>query len=374
MRDVIIIGGGPAGAVCATRLRAAGLDVVIVDKRTFPRDKVCAGWVTPAVVRTVGMEVDDYAATRVLQPITGFRVSRMGGPEKTLRYNETVSYGIRRCEFDDYLLQRSGATLRLGEPVRSLDYDGGVWRVNDDAELTAPLLIGAGGHFCPVARHLNTHGDNTPRRERVVAAQEIEFPLDALQEAACEVQPHEPQLFFCRDLAGYGWCFRKGRYLNVGLGREDNERLSAHVQAFVADLQERGRIPRDMPMRFHGHSYILYGHTRRRLTDDGVLLIGDAAGLAYPQSGEGIRTAIESAILAARVITQQAGGRYTRDRLQPYEAALRERFGEGDDPDGSPLPDWLKATAAGWLLRSNWFVRHVVVDRWFLHREVPALV
>ncbi len=367
--DAIVIGGGPAGSTCAARFVRAGLNVLLLDRRTFPRDKTCAGWITPAVVETLGLDLAEYAAANVLQPITAFRVSMMGGPEQRLRYDEPVSYGIRRCEFDAYLLERCGATLKLGEPVQSLRRADGLWHVND--AYAAPLLIGAGGHACPVARHIN--GGEGSRRERVVAAQEIEFRLTESQRAACAIASEEPQLFFCRDLAGYGWCFRKGDYLNVGLGREDPHRLAAHVQAFMEELKERGRIPPDTPTRMHGHSYILYGHQRRKRIDDGVLLIGDAAGMAYPQSGEGIRTAIESAILAARTAID-AAGRYDRNHLQPYAIALTQRFGPERNGDDIPLPAWLRTALAACLMRTSWFVRRIVVERWFLHREVPALV
>src|SRR5262249_40166147 len=142
---------------------------------------------------------------RIFQPIFGFRTSRMGSGEVVTRYEEPVSYGIRRCEFDTYLLYRSGARLRLGEPVTSLTRSGRCWIVNETHE--APLLIGAGGHYCPVARWLGRQ----PRLvEHPVTAQEIEFQLDSDQQSACRVEPEMPELFFCRDLLGYGWCFRKG--------------------------------------------------------------------------------------------------------------------------------------------------------------------
>src|SRR5262245_19272324 len=104
--DVAIVGGGPAGSTCAWKLRQAGLDVVVLDKATFPRDKVCAGWITPAVVDELELDVDDYRRSRVFQPITGFRTSVLKGPEVESHYGRPVSYGIRRCEFDHYLLER----------------------------------------------------------------------------------------------------------------------------------------------------------------------------------------------------------------------------------------------------------------------------
>jgi flavin-dependent dehydrogenase len=67
----VITGGGPAGSACAGRLRQAGLDVVVIDGATFPRDKVCAGWITPQVIDDLRLDVDDYRSGRTFQPITG---------------------------------------------------------------------------------------------------------------------------------------------------------------------------------------------------------------------------------------------------------------------------------------------------------------
>ncbi len=123
----------------------------------------------------------------------------------------------------------------------------------------------------------------------MVAAQEIEFELTAAQKADCRVEAAVPRALFLPRPDGYAWCFRKGDFLNVGLGREDNTRIGEHVARFCDWMKETGRIPRDTPEQFHGHAYILYGHSPRPLVDEGALVIGDAAGLAYAESGEGIR-------------------------------------------------------------------------------------
>jgi geranylgeranyl reductase family protein len=363
--DVLVVGGGPAGSSCAWALGRAGLDVIVLDRATFPRDKTCAGWITPAVVELREIKLSDYSTGRVLQPITGFRVGQIGGRHTEIEYGRPVSYGIRRCEFDHYLLQCSGASLRLGESLRTLKRVGREWIAN--GSVASPMLVGAGGHFCPVARRL---GADIGQSERAVAAQEIEFELDAAQSRACRTRAEVPELYFCKDLTGYGWSVRKGDYLNVGLGREDPQRLSDHVQRFAGWLQSCGRIPRDLPGRFRGHAYILYGHTRRKLVDDGVLLAGDSAGLAEPHTGEGIRTAIESGLFAAQTILA-ARGDYRIEALEPYSKRLTERFGDPDAGDGwlGYAPMWLKRAVAGPLFANPWFARNVVLDGWFLQGQ-----
>jgi hypothetical protein len=100
-----------------------------------------------------------------------------------------------------------------------------------------------------------------------------------------------------------------------------------------------------------------------------VLLVGDAAGLASPQSGEGIRPAIESGLIAASTIVE-AHSRYTRAELARYEDRLRQRFGIGRGRSRFVPQDatsHLGRILGPWLLRTPWFVRHVLLDRWFLH-------
>jgi flavin-dependent dehydrogenase len=367
--DVLIVGGGPAGSSCAWGLAGSGLDVRILDRQTFPRDKVCGGWITPQVLSELAIDPDEYGRGRVLQPITAFRTGWIGGPALDTNYNKTVSYGIRRREFDDYLLRRSGARLMAPAALTSLRRDGG-WVVNDG--IRARLVVGAGGHFCPVAKLTGAK----PSRENAVVAQEAEFEMDAPQQTGCRVRPDTPELYFCADLKGYGWCFRKNNFLNIGLGRMDQHRLSEHVAAFVDWLKLTGRIAFDVPSALLGHAYLLYGVSERKLVDEGILLIGDAAGLAYQQSGEGIRPAIESGLLAAQAIWE-ARGDYSRESLGGYGKLLARRLGtSGQDwasRIGQRLPSaWIGALGRR-LLGARWFVRDVVIDRWFLHANEPAL-
>src|SRR5215471_11052823 len=123
--DVLIVGGGPAGSSCAWALRGTGLDVIVIDKSQFPRDKICGGWITPQVVEELQIDLRDYARSRVLQPITAFRVSAMGARGVEVSYDRPISYGIRRCEFDDFLLRRSGARVWDGITIGSMERENG---------------------------------------------------------------------------------------------------------------------------------------------------------------------------------------------------------------------------------------------------------
>ena len=146
------------------------------------------------------------------------------------------------------------------------------------------------------------------------------------------------------------------------------------MQNFCQLLKQQGKIPADTPEKFHGHAYLLYPHAIREVIKDGVLLIGDAAGLAYPQSGEGIRPAVESALLAAQVIST-CDGDFQQTRLQSYYVKLVARFGERQPKAGllERLPPGVKQALAGKLMQTRWFTRHIVLDRWFLHSQQAPL-
>jgi flavin-dependent dehydrogenase len=278
----------------------------------------------------------------------------MGDPAVETRYGRTISYAIRRCEFDTFLLSRSGAEVLHETPLESLERRGGEWVANGD--ITSPVLIGAGGHFCPVARLLR--GQDADGRP--VVAKEAEFRLeDHDSDADGEIA----ELFFCRDLEGYGWCVRKGRYLNIGLGRREQGDLNPHIDDFTAFLENNGLARRASCVKWRGHAYLASGTGARPLIGDGVLVAGDAAGLAYPESGEGIKPAVESGRLAAETLV--AGQRRAGvDALKPYEAELRRRY-----PPAPRTPAALAGVRKALgrrLMRSPLFTRRVVIDRWFL--------
>jgi geranylgeranyl reductase family protein len=365
--DILIVGGGPAGSTLAHSLKDSGLSTAILDKASFPRQKVCAGWVTPEVIKLLNIDLKHYANGRVLQPIGGFRTGMIGQKQVQSHFEgDPVSYGIRRIEFDDYLLQRSGAELILDQSFRTMNKTDDGWCVNDAYQ--AKLVVGAGGHYCPVTRAIGSKGVS----ETAVVAQELEFEMSPEQKQRCQIEKDVPELFFTPDLKGYGWVFRKGDYLNIGLGREDKKALPAHVKAFCDYLENERKIPAGITAKYAGHAYLLYNHAVRDMLADNVLLIGDAAGLAYPQSGEGIRPAVESALIAAGVI-RESGNNYSKANLQGYQRIMELRFGKRLPAPSvmERLPVSLKKFFARSLMKTRWFSKNTVIKKWFLqsHRK-----
>jgi len=377
--DAIVIGGGPGGSSAARALVAAGMRVAVIDAARFPRDKICAGWVTPGVLTRLELTPAELSAHGLtVQPIAGFKTSLVGGRPVCTDYGADVSYGIRRREFDAFLLKRSGATVVEGTRVTSLNRAGNNWTINDSH--AAPVLVGAGGHVCPVARALQAADDHQREQAGVVLAQEIEIPIS---DAMAARVPSRPEFHFSRDLGGYGWIFRKGRYLNVGFGHiadgdasgggpSGPQTFKQMAAAYQQWLSSRADLPREALERWKGHAYLLAPRGRRAV-GDGVLLAGDAAGLAFPASGEGIRTAVESGTMAAQAIIA-ARGDYSSARLAPYAASLARTFGHRRaDVLSAIVPEAVRQAIAPLLMRSAWFTRHVLIDRWFLRPDVKPL-
>ena len=292
--DAVVVGGGPAGSTCAWKLKQAGLDVLVLDKAEFPRTKLCAGWVTPQVVEDLEIDVARY-------PHRFLTFERLEFNWRRLKFRKrTIQHSIRRYEFDDWLLRRSGARVARHK-VKRVEEQGRRFIVDDRFE--CEYLVGAGGTSCPVYRQF--FHDASPRDSTLqIATLEQEFAYD-WQNPECKLW------FFDDGLPGYAWYVPKADgYVNVGLGgkaesiKAKGGKLKNYWASFTQKL-ERENLVRDYDYQPTGYSYFLRGQsgTVRR---GNAFVIGDAIGLASVDMGEGIGPAVRSAISAAESI---AGGR-----------------------------------------------------------------
>src|SRR6185369_8330938 len=124
---------------------------------------------------------------------------------------------------------------------------------------------------------------------------------------------------------------------------------------FLDFLRQRARLPAGVSGRLKGHAYLLYDTTPRPLVGDGVLLFGDAAGLAYAPSGEGIRTAVEAGLLAAQTIVE-ARGQVEASHLEPSPSRTEARFGRRRSPGALTrlIPSRVVEVLGAGLLASSW--------------------
>jgi flavin-dependent dehydrogenase len=288
--DVLIIGGGPAGAACAWRLLQRGVDCLILDQQPFPRAKPCAGWITPQVMRDLDVIPGEYPGglttfAALAISIRGFRF-RLPGRQ----------HAIRRWEFDHWLLRRAGVPVLLHRVDRVARVQGAY--VVDGA-FAGNYLVGAGGTHCPVYRGLFREGSpRDPGSLIVTLEQEFSYPHD---DRTCRLW------FLENGLPGYAWYVPKaGGIVNVGIGgkahslRARGDRLKRHWRLLVDKLDRLGLV-RGHTFRPRGYVY----HTRQTQPEvrrDNALIAGDAVGLATLDMGEGIGPAIRSGLLAAEAI------------------------------------------------------------------------
>jgi flavin-dependent dehydrogenase len=298
---VILVGSGPAGSACAWKLKQAGVDFILLDKAAFPRVKPCAGWITPQIFRDMEITPSDYPYA--LTHFERFQVW-IKNFHFTLRTNQ---YAIRRVEFDHWLLQRAGLEP-VQHAVRSILYENGQYLV--DGEFSAPVIVGAGGTFCPVRQtFFKEAGKGT-----LIVAQEEEFSYD-YTDARCHLW------FIQNGLPGYAWYVPKADgVLNVGVGgdaaalKANKDTLKRHWEMLEEKLAREGLV-RGHAFRPAGHAYAL--RAKKPLVRSGnAFLVGDALGLATRDMGEGIGPAIRSGILAAQAILNK----------QDYSTASIARF------------------------------------------------
>ena len=296
--DVLVVGGGPGGSTAAWRLARAGARVRVLDAAVFPRVKLCAGWVTHAALADLALDPASYPHT--IQPFAGVTVA-VGQREHETAWQRTASFGIVRAEFDAFLLRRAAAAgARVDEGVRvrevTVAQDGVTVAGDDGRTWRAAVVVGAGGHGCPVARALGGGRLDAP----VVVTQESETRVGAGCLRGLTRRHGTPELIAEPDFAGYGWYFTKGDFLNVGVGAIGGLPIRQRLLRLLARLRGDGRLPADLVLTpFRGHAYSVRRGRARTLAGERFLLVGDAAGLAHDLSGEGIGPAVRSATLAA---------------------------------------------------------------------------
>jgi len=302
--DVIIVGGGPAGAACAWKLAQHQVDFLVLDKATFPRVKPCAGWITPLVLRDLEINPADYPFG--IKHFTNFQVSIKDFQFK-LRTNQ---YAIRRVEFDNWLLHRSDPVL-INHTVKEIrvEYD----RYLIDNTYSAKTIVGAGGTNCPIQKTFFKN-DLDDHKGALIVAQEEEFAYDYSDER-CHLW------FFQNELPGYAWYVPKANgFVNIGLGgsaeklKSNNDTLKRHWGLLVEKLEKMGLV-KGHEYKPVGHSYYLRGKNAV-LRQGNAFIVGDAIGLATRDMGEGIGPAILSGIRAAEAIL--SGREYTVKSIQKY--------------------------------------------------------
>jgi len=358
--DVIVVGAGPGGSATAAYLAMAGLDVLLLEKTQFPREKVCGDGLTPRAVReliTLGIptpEEDGWIKNHGLRIIGG-------GMRLELPWPDLASfppYGLVRTrhDFDDILAKHAvkhGARLRESTNVTGPILDertgaiiGVMAKAMDDAgrdtggpslRFHAPLIVAADGNSSRLSLSMNRpQRDDRPMgvavRTYYTSPRHDDDYLESWLELWSRNDAGEKIL-----LPGYGWIFGVGDGTsNVGLGILNTSAAFGKVD--YKDVLKRwvDTLPAEWtyndqtmtgPIR---GAALPMGFNRQPLYAKGLLLVGDAGGMVNPFNGEGIAYAMESGRLAAEVIAQAFARQTDAGRemvLQSYPRVLKDALG-----------------------------------------------
>ncbi|WP_022868541.1 geranylgeranyl reductase family protein [Schaalia vaccimaxillae] len=349
--DVVVVGAGPAGSSTAYHLAALGIDVILLEKNAFPRDKICGDGLTPAAVHELilmGVNTIGWMRNKGLTVIGGGHTVTMGWPDS----KSLPGYGMTRArmDLDHALAQRAveaGARLYEGVTVtgaltdasgRVIGVEAKTGRGASAKQLTihAKLVADCGGVAARLSTRLGIE-KKTNRPMGVAARAYFKSPRgdEEFMESHLELwsgKPHESDL-----LPGYGWIFPMGDgIVNVGLGSvasNANATTLPYKQVFeqwTANLpQEWGFTPENqigtlrsaaLPMSFN----------RKPHYSCGLVLVGDAGGMVSPYNGEGIAPAMKAGRYAADCISQALvrTSRAGFDRaMSQYPEMLRDEYG-----------------------------------------------
>ncbi|MGY5861082.1 MAG: NAD(P)/FAD-dependent oxidoreductase [Candidatus Thorarchaeota archaeon] len=304
MHDLIIVGGGPAGSSCARRAALHGLDVVLLEKSIHPRDKLCGGGLTPRIKDLVDFDISaaierDIYAARLISP---------SGRRTYLKRDTQAGYTVKRAKFDQLLLKKAeeaGARVEQGTEVVAVEQlQSGIRVLSKGDSYRAPLLVAADGVNGIVARSLGIRKRWPSDRVGLCIAADVPVEpgeIERIMSVSEEEDCLPIEIFFGPVEWGYAWCFPKQDELSIGIGcRMDRmSNLKESWRDFVSMLERTRGIQIDPESRKAFRVPI--GGCEKRVLGRRTMLIGDAAGLVSPISGEGIYYAIESGLIAADI-------------------------------------------------------------------------
>jgi geranylgeranyl reductase family protein len=337
--DVIICGAGPSGATSAKFISEKGYKVTLLDKASFPRNKLCGGALRLCIDRF------DYImkGMRNISLTNCFEV-KMHSP--SLRYiigfksSNPVIYHIKRLEFDEMLVNMavdSGADLLENHFVEkvSVSKDKCTVFLKNGDKLSSKLIIGASGMYDPVLSYLRKK-QGLPlylRKSEIAHMIMQEFPAstDFINDSFGK---HKTSHMFLKPggVYGYGWLFPKDNVLNVGFGAllTDIKKVDLHkiFNKFLKLLKKRGLLPKDYDFGQIEVTLLPMSGPIRKTYADRAIVVGDAAGFISPLSGEGLYYAISSGKFAAEtVLDALAKEKYNEKNLSIYQSKWQKEWG-----------------------------------------------
>ncbi len=327
--DVIVVGAGPAGSVAALLLARRGYDVLLLDRKRFPRAKACGDAVPASAIRILmELGLGPAIAQSQFYPLDGLRIVAPAGRIVDFPLNAATDgaqpYTVPRDVFDDLIRRAAiadGAAFEIRNVKRAIIECGRVTGVvtneGDSHQIKARVVIAADGGGSALVRELSRE-----RRQDSHRAIAVRGYLDGFDEI-----PNTVEVLLNENvLPGYQWIFPIGpRRVNIGLGMRLDEykrrgmNLLRMLDVFLASASVRARIEPGATVTGVSSWPLNFASQWPTLLYDGLLPVGDAAGFINPLTGGGIRNALFSGVTAAVTIDRALrSGTVARRNLQPY--------------------------------------------------------
>lgn len=292
--DAIISGAGPAGSTLARLLARAGLEVLVLEKEMMPRTKPCGGAVSVKTARLLDFPWQESVEDVIHTVVFNF----MGSNRVAVRTASPVAYMVTRSAFDKIMAEqakRAGAHTIEGCAAKEVCIDNDrVTVCSGDKTFQGKIFIGADGAKGAAARLLGMH---RPRGTGPTLEAELECPPETLifrrgrVTLDCGAVPR-----------GYGWIFPKKSRLSAGVAAFTRSLRKVNMEKQLKNLIAREGLNGSKVLSLRGYPIPIDGGQKKKIHCRLGLLLGDAAGLVDPFSGEGIYYAVKSAHLAAEAI------------------------------------------------------------------------
>jgi geranylgeranyl reductase family protein len=310
--DAVVVGAGPAGSAAAAVLATSGIRVALVDKARFPRDKLCGGLLSQRCIRALDAVFGPACGAPVEVTARGAAVYDRDALLVRVGDYQPMHFTSRR-DFDAHLVSLAatrGAAVVEANAVTAIDFDAGAVTLADGCVLHTTFVIGADG---AASRVRKLRGIPIDRRGFAVGL-EAEVPR-----ASVARDVSNPEIYFGIAEWGYGWVFPKRDTLTAGVGglAAANEDMRARFREFA--VTALGALPAQPVCG----SPIPFGNFVARPGRGSTLLVGDAAGLVEPLTGEGIAFAVQSGRHAAHAVIAAAHAATPSRALELYLPAYR---------------------------------------------------
>ena len=319
--DVIVVGAGPAGSLAAYTLASKGISVIVLEKNSFPRYKVCGGGLTHKILKEIPFDLTPVIETT----IHSFRFSHNYSNVFTRSTVDPIMYCTMRGDLDNYLLKKSieaGSMVRMGEQLISFLQDGsGVTVTTKMKSYHSRLLIGAEGASGVVSRASGL-------RDNVEMGLAWEAEVAASQE---DINRFSETVFLDWGTfpGGYAWVFPKRDHFSIGVGGPAilSKAMLPYYDQFVKSISREAGYDTGNGICFletlSKASWPIPVRIKKGLFHNGkVMITGDGAGLGDPLTGEGIYYAVKSGKMAAETCVDYMSGRI--NSLESYSGKVNE--------------------------------------------------